>query len=206
MAWVAAKYPTRAPQLGAEAEQAAAAARIHHPHMGSAARVTSEAGTVAAMAVSLWARAIIAKSNGDSAVAASLSDALAGNISASIAIAAAAVDDSSIWGEIRSDISTFLETGQFAALDSPLWQGSSPEWASAGWSQLRADLPKGQDWDVWMDWYEDRLHGGSRDEAHELVFASVPLDVWGKGPAAANAWIKAHLPPPPIDEHRTEQL
>jgi len=44
------------------------------------------------------------------------------------------------------------------------------------------------------DWYNERLRGVSRGEDYELVFASVPLDVWDKGPAAANAWIKANLP------------
>jgi hypothetical protein len=49
-------------------------------------------------------------------------------------------------------------------------------------------------WDVWIDWYEERLRGGSRGKDYELVFASVPAEEWDKGPAAANAWIKAHLP------------
>ena len=40
-----------------------------------------------------------------------------------------------------------------------------------------------------------RLLGGSCGEAHELVFASVPLGVWDKGPAAANAWVMERLPP-----------
>ena len=48
-----------------------------------------------------------------------------------------------------------------------------------------------------MDWYEDRLRGGSRGEAYELVFASVPQEVWEQGPSVANAWIKAHLPKAP---------
>ena len=47
---------------------------------------------------------------------------------------------------------------------------------------------------MWIDWYEDRLRGGSRSEAYELVFASVPLDVWKQGPTAANVWIREHLP------------
>ena len=54
---------------------------------------------------------------------------------------------------------------------------------------------RNEDWDVWIDWYEERLLGGSRGEAYELVFASAPQEVWNEGPAAANAWIKAHLPP-----------
>jgi hypothetical protein len=55
-------------------------------------------------------------------------------------------------------------------------------------------LPEDEDWDVWFDWYEQRLRGSSTGEEYELVFASVPEEEWDKGPAAANAWIKAHLP------------
>jgi hypothetical protein len=50
-----------------------------------------------------------------------------------------------------------------------------------------------EDWDVWIEWYQDRLRGGSRGEAYELVFASVPQEEWDKGPAAANAWIKRKI-------------
>src|SRR5271166_4725577 len=37
--------------------------------------------------------------------------------------------------------------------------------------------------------------GAGRPNRQPFVFASVPPDVWDKGPAVANAWIKAHLPP-----------
>jgi hypothetical protein len=194
MAWVAAKYPTRTPQLGPGAESAAATARVHHRYLGSAALVTSEAGAVAATAVSLSARNIIAEDNGDSAAAASFSHALTGNISASVANTAAALGSTSIWEEVRFDISTFQEIAHSTTLDTPLWRGSAPDWANAGWAELRAALPKDEDWEVWIDWYENRLRGASRSEEYELVFAIVPLEVWGKGPSAANAWIKAHLP------------
>jgi hypothetical protein len=59
---------------------------------------------------------------------------------------------------------------------------------------LQAALPGDEDWDVWFDWYEQHFRGGSRGKAYELVIASVPQPEWDKGPAAANAWIKAHLP------------
>ena len=42
------------------------------------------------------------------------------------------------------------------------------------------------------------LYASSRGEAYELVFATVPIEVWDKGPAAANRWIKEHLPKEPI--------
>ena len=70
-------------------------------------------------------------------------------------------------------------------------------WANDAWARLRAALPKDEDWDVWIDWYEERMRGGSRGEDYELVFASVPKEEWDKGSAAANAWIKAHLPKAP---------
>jgi hypothetical protein len=69
-------------------------------------------------------------------------------------------------------------------------------WASDAWARLRATLPKDEDWDVWIDWYEERLRGGSRGEDYELIFASVPQEDWDKGPAAINGWIREHLPSP----------
>ena len=39
----------------------------------------------------------------------------------------------------------------------------------------------------------DAAVGVPGGEAHELVFVSAPLDLWDKGPSAANAWIKEHL-------------
>src|ERR1700689_3152057 len=76
----------------------------------------------------------------------------------------------------------------------PLWSASPPKVLGPAWTAVKAGLPISGDWDVWIDWYEERLHGGSRGEDYELVFASVPEEEWDKGPAAANAWIKDHLP------------
>jgi hypothetical protein len=59
---------------------------------------------------------------------------------------------------------------------------------------VQALLPEDEGWDVWIEWYEQRLRGKSRGENYELIFASVPPEEWGKGPRAANAWIRAHLP------------
>ena len=49
-----------------------------------------------------------------------------------------------------------------------------PARATDGWGRGRGGLPSDEDWDVWIDWYEDRLRGGSRGEDYELVFASSP--------------------------------
>ena len=52
-----------------------------------------------------------------------------------------------------------------------------------GWADFRTALSDGENWHVWFDWYERRLRGGSRGEDYELVFASVPLEVWAPGAA-----------------------
>ncbi len=84
-----------------------------------------------------------------------------------------------------------------SVVDAPLWPNEAPSWATDAWTRLRARLPVEVDWQAWIDWYEERLRGGSRGEAYELVFATVPEAEWEKGAKAANAWIRAHLPKPP---------
>ena len=110
-------------------------------------------------------------------------------------VAAAATADPAVRMEICFDASASERLGAPRLADLPLWRQSPPEWWKHDWKRLKAVLLEEEDWDVWIDWYEERLRGGSRGEAHELVFASVPQKVWNEGPAAANAWIKAHLPP-----------
>jgi hypothetical protein len=100
------------------------------------------------------------------------------------------------WDEVQFDAAIVDGAGPRAVIDSPLWS-SSPDRVAQFWLSLRAALPRDHDWDVWIGWYEQRLRGGSRGDDDELVFASVPQGEWDKGPAAANAWIKAHLPTAP---------
>ena len=95
----------------------------------------------------------------------------------------AASAESTMWAEVRADVETILRLGAVALADEPLWSLGQAEWA----------LHWGLDWGVWIDWYRNRLRGGSRGERYELVFAIVPLDAWEKGPQTANAWIEAHL-------------
>ena len=71
-----------------------------------------------------------------------------------------------------------------------LWRHRVPRWASGAWGRLKASLPKGEEWDIWVEWYEERLRGGSRGEFYEIAFTQAPPEVWDKGPAATNEWIK----------------
>ena len=101
-----------------------------------------------------------------------------------------------VWEEILADVLTVQNQKVGNVVDLPLWLRARPQWANIAWAELQALLPDRDNWDVWIDWYEERLRGGSPGEAYELVFASVPQEEWEEGPAAANAWIKAHLPKP----------
>ncbi len=102
------------------------------------------------------------------------------------------------WEECRHDARLVQTLGAAGLSNCSIWSAGRDEiWANNAWAKLRATLPKDEDWDVWIEWYAERLRGGSRGEAYELVFATVPQGEWNRGPATANAWIKAHLPDRP---------
>jgi hypothetical protein len=102
--------------------------------------------------------------------------------------------ETNAWAQIRIDAEHARKHGARTLANTPLWSNGRPRWSELALEVLREALPDGEDWEVWFEWYEDRLRGVSRGEAYELVFATVPLDVWENGPAAGNAWIKEHLP------------
>jgi hypothetical protein len=91
----------------------------------------------------------------------------------------------------------FLAAGgaSSALAAEPLWLSGAPEWADAAWAKLRAALAlsQGEHWEVWIDWYSARLKKSRWSENRELIYASVPLDVWEKGHVAANTWIYEEL-------------
>ena len=101
---------------------------------------------------------------------------------------------SDAWEASCADVAAFRRSPASAAADLPLWPRITPIWVEDAWIRLQSALPKGEDWEVWIRWYEDRLRGGSRGEAYELAFASLSVAVLANGPAAANAWIREHLP------------
>jgi hypothetical protein len=129
--------------------------------------------------------------------------ARANEFGAAAAAAAHAAARAAIWEEVRADAAAIIRVGPGAVADAPLWSGDRPDWAIAVWAATRARLPKD---DVWIDWYEERLVGGSRGEEYEIVFANVPREEWEEGPATANAWIKQHLPAPTPKQHGVAEI
>jgi len=177
LARVGAKFPARIEQLRSAGISALHAAVFTNDRAASAAVDTARIAV-------------------DACFVADVADYLAAFAAETAATAAryAAQSSEVLWEAIRAD-AAIIETGGVEALvDLPLWSHRPPSWVTEGLTLLRGGVPVGEHWDVWFDWYEQRLHGGSRGEAYELVFASVPQEEWEKEPEAANAWIKARLP------------
>ncbi len=179
LARAAAKYPTRANELHASAAASA---------ISGAARGSNN--------VAVYAAARASAANASARASAVKVDAYA---AANAAGWAAQGFAAFAWKVVSSD-ANFLEAGGAVAelADRPLWSDEPPPEFAEQWVKLKAALPPGEDWDVWTRWYDERLKGApSRGEAYELVFATVPTEVWDEGPAAANRWIKEHLPNEP---------
>src|SRR3954454_12067058 len=72
-----------------------------------------------------------------------------------------------------------------------LWLTRIPTWTETAWNRLKGQLLNlDQNWEVWTEWYEDRLHGQPANESLELARAIIPDEIWHRGPAAVNARIR----------------
>jgi len=87
-----------------------------------------------------------------------------------------------------------------ARATKPLWRNQMVPRVADVWAALRNRmLSEGDDWDVWVDWYEDRLAGRpSLSENFDNDVNKLPNQLWESGPKAVNAFIKeliaAHSP------------
>jgi hypothetical protein len=98
------------------------------------------------------------------------------------------------WGAMQRDFQLILD-GSWANVlaEKPLWHGKPPSLISHYWGELKDFVSDSDNWWVWKHWYEDILNGRARSEAHDMIYATVPVEEWDKGPTAANAWIAAKL-------------
>jgi len=102
-----------------------------------------------------------------------------------------------IWGETLNDVAA-IEFGDLPEVLAcrPLWSTTVPDWVGTHWASLKPCLQAlDQDWQVWTDWYDDRLlgadHPNSRSLIEELELKRVLIadEDWKKGPAHVNAII-----------------
>ena len=87
-----------------------------------------------------------------------------------------------------------LLSDRFSAVtlaNSKLWPGDVPGWILTNWGELRFSLlDADEDWDVWINWYEERLAGTATNQ--DIEFARLLLDneKWEQDPRAVNAHLK----------------
>ena len=116
------------------------------------------------------------------------------------AIAAAASADAmpssaALWSAISYD-ATDIENGTASPVVTvaSLWPNAQPAELSAFWQDLKRDLlAKQQHWQIWTDWYEDRLLGRAGNEKRELAYVQIENALWDRGPAAVNAEIRRRI-------------
>jgi hypothetical protein len=76
---------------------------------------------------------------------------------------------------------------------SPLWSGRVPEWLQENWEHMKGDLlATNEGWDVWTDWYDDRLLGRPGNPTTDVARAGieVPDEEEDPSPSEVNARIK----------------
>lgn len=222
-AWVAGTWPAHAFTVRSAASDAAFAsdaasdAAFAADSADAASAAASDAAADAAFAAD--AAAADAATAAADAASAAADAAFAAAAASRAAFASGAVFDGAAAGASRAagtfggdaiydrinDDAKFIESGRnvFELGVAPLWRGDIPGLIRQRWDGFRNALPKDVyvHWNVWIDWYEDRLRGsaGSRPVIEELEIARVliPGKEWEQGAAHVNALIKLLE-----DEHR----
>lgn len=123
-----------------------------------------------------------------------------------------------VWAALDKDADR-LEQGMahLTLAVQPLWPDTPPEGLAQAWPTLRARLLEADPtWQVWTDWYQDRLDGKPINEALEIEKALIPDEDWDTGPAHVNAiiaeLIAKHVPrlpesaPTPTDYVFTDDI
>lgn len=187
VARVAAKHPSQSinNHVGRRAWEAANAA-------DATDAAAYAAGAAAAFAVTNPARAVARAA--DATAYARARRRFPGRLADSASILARGTFAAAMWKVVSHDANLIVFGRSASELASrPLWPDGAPDWASDHWGRLRDTLPREDDWQVWIDWYQRRLDGFADPKDIELVFATVPKEKWNEGSAAANRWIKLRL-------------
>jgi hypothetical protein len=72
-----------------------------------------------------------------------------------------------------------------------LWLDGQPPSIVDQWLRMKEYLlGRGEDWEVWTDWYEAQLVGQPANEAIEIARVTAADQFWRQGPSVANAEVK----------------
>jgi hypothetical protein len=117
----------------------------------------------------------------------------------------AAIDidaDTAIIEEIQQDLIAVDKMIAERLLQQPLWSKEMPkEWHQLDSRFKFASSKLNAGFEVWLDWYEDRLQGKPIDMQLLRQWNSIPTDIENQGVVAMNAYLKNQLltlkPEPP---------
>ena len=179
VAWTGAKYPAFASGL-----QEAIHAAGYYP-MDLEILVEQTAATSVDASYAAYAAADALRAAGGPAYSADAARSAAGNAIPASADAAFIREGGSL--EVRKERATKLA-------GMSLWLSETPSSIYEAWAELREVLLRADEgWEVWVDWYEDRLVGRSSDDGVDIAVANLPDYLWLQGPKAVNARIKELL-------------
>ena len=72
----------------------------------------------------------------------------------------------------------------------PLWPGGSPDVWKVSWSRFRnMTLNVDGGFELWLNWYEDRVNGAPLDVEQLRIWLNVPIEIETQGPAVYNAYL-----------------
>ena len=181
VASVAATGPALATEVRYAANHAAAAAAA----TANSVRATAARAAAATYATTTYAARAAARATASAAeettAAARVTDRATAAIAARAIAAAARAADAADYSVTASFEAALLEQGagheSFAV--RRLWPEKIPDEIRDAWQDLRDHLlGAGDDWFVWVDWYQDRLDGKPPNRALELAKALIPNEIW----------------------------
>ena len=175
----ASKWPKQAAEVAAAAAGAAAANANAAGAAANAAANAAYVANAAANAANAAARAAAAAANAARA-------AYVAAAAAAAAARAAFLKDCRAIDAAQRDAQKFSEV-----MTGPLWPDGTPEFAEAGWQRMKELLlAEDKGWDIWTDWYEDRLKGARSEAKTELArIKAVGREDYRQGAAHVNRLI-----------------
>ncbi len=173
--WVAAVEPTERAEVWGAAYAAANPANANAANAHPAAYAAAYANAAAYAAVNPAATSAAAAAN----TAANGGGTTTGNVA------------NAVWGSVSVDATALEKDASAERVETlPLWPEDPPVWAADAWARLEDHLLKADEgWEVWTNWYEDRLHGRPFDKALEEARVLIPDEIWEQGPEAVNTEI-----------------
>lgn len=78
--------------------------------------------------------------------------------------------------------------------NSQLWPRQIPGQVNSNWGELRFTLlDADENWEVWINWYEERLSGETENPDVEIARVRIDESIWKQEPSEVNAYIRKVL-------------